>query len=49
MQIEAVGLQVDGPLALPQCEHSVDVPGDLHVHSRTEILLELHVAFGVSW
>ena len=49
MQIEVVGLQVDGPLALPQCEHSVDVPGNLHVHSRTEIPLELHVAFGVSW
>ena len=49
MQKEVVGLQVDGLLALPQCEHSVDVPGNLHVHSRTEIPLELHVALGVSW
>ena len=41
--------EVDGLLVLPQCEHSVDVAGKLQVHSRIEIPLELHVAFGVSW
>ena len=49
MQIEVVGLQVAGPLALPQCEHGVDVGDELQIHSRIEIPLELHVAFGVSW
>ena len=49
MQIEVVGLQVDGPLALPQCEHSVDVGDELQVHIRNELPLELHVALGVSW
>ena len=49
MQTEVVGLQVDGPLAFLQCEHSVDVVGKLQVHIRNELPLELHVALGVSW
>ena len=49
MQKKVVGLQVDGPLALPQCEHSVDGVGKLQVHIRNELPLELHVALGVSW
>ena len=49
MQTEVVGLQVDGPLAFLQCEHSVDGVGKLQVHIRNELPLELHVALGVSW
>ena len=49
MQKEVVGLQVDGPLALPQCEHGVDVGDELQVHSHDELPLGLHVALGVGW
>ena len=49
MQIEVVGLQVAGPLALPQCEHGVDGDDELQVHSRNELPLGLHVALGVGW
>ena len=46
MQMEVVGPQVAGPLALPQCEHGVDVGDELQVHIRNELPLELHVGWG---